>query len=183
MDAFEVGAGNLPVGDYIRYCQSCRVEDGRLVCECETDSYFSTVKASISLDSCSKDDTVTYYRGSLMCQSDFNRMSRYFGGCSDCKVDGNTVECVCKKTPCQWSVEDLNKGRRNVVAKLEEFRFCSSNIVNCNGQLRCGGCGLFDYHEEYSRPYEGEVAAEYCHHVSEGWHSVEDFFLLRWLRN
>ena len=177
-----VNQGELPRGDYINYCRNCRIEDGRLACECDTGAWFSSAKATIGLDSCGPSDSITYHRGTLMCQQHFERISSSFGGCSDCTVNGNSVSCDCNRTPCQWSREDINKGRRTITSTLGEFRFCLSRIVNCNGQLRCGGCGLFDYHEEYNRPYEGTVAGEYCHHVPEVLRSVEDFFLLRWLR-
>ena len=176
----EIKLGNLPVGDYIQYCNSCRIENGRLYCECDDGSYFSSAKPSIDMNRCGRNGTVTYYRGALMCQRDFLNITQSLGGCSNCTVDGNAVTCICKRTPCQWSRRDLDAGRRNKESSLEGFRFCTSQIVNCNGQLRCGGCRFYDYYEEYRRPYEGEVVGEYCHHIPDLLHSVEDFFLLRW---
>ena len=166
----------LPLGDYIKYCQSCKVSNGILNCECyPKTTLFSYTSAAISIQSCGKGEPITYRGGALICQKDLQR-TLPGGSCWDCEVKDNELSCTCLKTPCQWSREDLKKGRREYRSTLEDFRYCTSKIVNCNGQLRCGGCNFYDYYEEILRPYEGKRIAHYCYHFSPKYRFIEDWW-------
>lgn len=155
----------LPEGDYKEYCSNCRIENNRLVCDCNTGSLWSgTIRASTELGLCKKGEGITYRYGTLMCQDRLQR-SLYIYKCRSCKIEGNDLTCKCDRTPCQWSQEDRNKDLHINTSTLSNFRYCDSAIVNCNGILRCGKCGVFDYYEEYSRPYEGSQIYSSCPHM------------------
>ena len=174
-DAEESNLTPLPPGDYIKYCSSCKVIDGVLNCECyPKTSLFSYTSASISVNSCGKGEPITYRGGALICQKHLWR-TLYWTTCWDCEVKDNELTCTCLKTPCQWSEEDLQKGRREYRSTLEDFRYCTKKIINCNGQLRCGGCNFYDYYEEVLRPYEGERVGKYCYHLSPKYRFIEDW--------
>lgn len=173
-DVNEADLVPLPPGDYIKYCPSCKVSNGVLTCECyPKTSFFSLTTASIPLKSCGK-GKITYRGGTLLCKRDL--LGTLSPTCRDCEVKDNELTCTCLKTPCQWSREDLSKGRRNYRSTLEEFRYCTRRIVNCNGQLRCGGCNLFDYYEEFLRPYEGEREGKFCYHMPPKLRFIEDWW-------
>ena len=166
----------LSLGDYIKYCTSCKVTNGVLDCECyPKSSLFSYTNASIPLSNCGKGEPITYRGGSLICQKHLQRTLPR-GNCWDCEVKDNELSCTCLNPPCQWSQDDLTKGRRYYRSTLEDFRYCTSRIVNCNGQLRCGGCNYYDYYKEFPRPYEGVRTAKYCYHLPPKLRFIEDWW-------
>ncbi len=151
-------------GDYQNYCNNCSEINGRLECDCWVSLGWTKTlsKTSISLDRCPKSD-ITYAKGSLICQKHLSNILNN-NSCKNCRVQGNQLKCICPKTPCQWSQEDLNKGLNEVPAQLATARFCTKTINNCNGVLRCGRCGSFDYQDEHFRPHEGTSVRPDCLH-------------------
>ena len=154
----------LPAGDYLNYCNSCTVINGVLQCDCWVSLGItkSLTRTTIPVRRCSQGN-ITYAKGNLICVKDLGRILNN-RTCENCQVQGNTLKCNCKKTPCQWSQEDLNKGLDIIPAKLASARYCTKNINNCNGILRCGRCGRFDYLDEYFRPHKGDKVRADCPH-------------------
>lgn len=156
----------LPPGNYKKFCPYCRMEGNLLVCDCKLKSSAKRskdfVKTSINPKRCTKRE-VTYAKGSLVCQTHLTQVLDHFQ-CRKCKVSKNSLECECLRTPCQWSKEDIKAGKRWRKTRLADARFCTKDINNCNGKLRCGKCGTLDYVEEFRRPYKGKQYYETCPH-------------------
>ncbi|CAM3772460.1 hypothetical protein [Parendozoicomonas haliclonae] len=155
---------SFPKGDYEQFCKACSMKNGKLSCLCKTGSGFfaDTIRTWIDPGQC-RGRSVSFAKGRLVCQSDLAWMFDNWT-CRRCKIEGNLMKCECKRTPCEWSDEDIRAGRLWRSTELSDVRYCTKPINNCNGKLRCGKCGTFDYFEEFSRPYEGKRTWAKCPH-------------------
>ena len=130
---FHEDRSGLPVGDYQNKCKNCRIDnDGLLVCDCP-------VKREM-----------------------LNTIGSFSKSCRNCTIQGDNLYCLCDKTQCDWSDRDVTKGRNRQRAMLQNFRNCSSKVINCNGYLRCGECGFTDFWDESRRPKEGHSSMKSC---------------------
>ncbi len=165
VEPLETNYEGLPAGDYLEYCTSCNLKNGILNCECPVslEWHNATTQASLAVERCDA-DVITYAKGNLICQKD---LQAFVGGCGNCEIIGNTLSCNCPKTPCQWSQEDLENERNIEKSQLENVRYCTQDIANCNGFLRCGKCETHDFKDEYERPKEGTRYRVKCHHKDE----------------
>ena len=157
----------LPDGDYRYFCRQCKeTESGELECSCKIDGWIfpSWYDTSLSLKTCPDTININYYRGYLFCNSEemFKFMGSFSETCSECFLDGTNLNCLCRKTPCGWSIKDKSQKRHKIRSSLSYFRSCASEIINCNGTLRCGSCGTADFWDEVWRPHEGRSAMKSC---------------------
>ena len=158
---------SLPGGDYRYFCQQCdETEDGELECSCKIDGWIFSewFDVSLPLKSCKNANAINYSRGYLFCNSEemFDFLGSFAKTCSECVLDGTDLNCLCRKTRCGWSNQDKSKKRHKVRTTLADFRSCAKEIINCNGNLRCGSCATDDFWDEVWRPHEGRSATKSC---------------------
>lgn len=158
---------DMPKGDYRYYCrQSSLGNKNQLTTSCMIPGFIFDDWETLTLDlnSCSSTDDVTYANGQLFCNNKemLKTLSDFVKSCRNCVIQGDTLYCRCDKTRCDWSIRDRTNNRHIRKTALPGFRACSSKIINCNGYLRCGSCGLTDFWDESRRPYEGHSDMKSC---------------------
>ena len=158
---------DLPPGDYRYYCTQCTVSSkNQLSCSCKIPGiiFNSWYNASLSLDSCPSLENIAYANGQLYCDNKemLNTIGSFTESCRNCTIQGDNLYCLCDKTQCDWSHRDVTKGRNRQRAVLPNFRNCSSQVINCNGYLRCGECNFTDFWDESRRPKEGHSSMRSC---------------------
>lgn len=159
---------DLPPGDYRYFCTQCTLTaNNQLSCSCKIPGWLLSFKSSLDLNSCASLDNIAYAKGQLYCDNKemLNALGPFTESCRNCVIKGKRLYCFCNKTPCDWSARDVSKRRNRQWAMIEDFRSCTSEVINCNGYLRCGECGFTDYWDEARRPIEGHSIMKSCNTI------------------
>lgn len=125
-------AQSIPGGSYKDTCRQISVIGGNLIAQCQrSDGNWQSSKLLYS--DCQGD--IWNDNGTLKCKhSSINPSGRapagsYRGSCKDIRVDGNQLKAKCEKRNGAWNNTSLN------------YKKCSGDIWNENGELGCKGSG------------------------------------------
>ncbi|HEY6249059.1 MAG TPA: CVNH domain-containing protein [Candidatus Angelobacter sp.] len=126
-----------PSGSYQQTCRSIKMRGDTLSAKCKNASGH-WVKTSLgNAARCTGD--ITNINGQLTCggyghpERDIERglpTGSYTQTCNGVHVDGNSLRARCQTSDGQW-----------VDTSLDDFRRCTGDITNIQGQLTCGGYG------------------------------------------
>ena len=136
------------MGSFTGTCQRCEVEPNtcQLRCQCIDAIGARYVTANVSLMGCTGD--IANCGGTLRCggcdaltpgwvrpanapAACGNTMGSYSGSCRRCEVEPSTCQLRCE---CPTSAGEYQSTSVSLTG-------CTGDIANCNGMLRCRGCG------------------------------------------
>jgi len=121
---------NIPPGSYKKSCKDIQLMVGNVLwamCEKRDGTY---QKSTLQLSQCEGD--ISNDNGRLTCKKKPGKRppkGSYQNSCKDIQVDGNQLRAKCRKRNGSWNNTKIN------------YKKCSGDIRNDNGELRCDGGG------------------------------------------
>lgn len=114
---------SMPSGSYVNSCSPCTLQEGALRCSCR--NAFGGATWSVLPKYCPSD--IANCNGELRCGGCAGPRGSYQQSCRDCIANSRELTCICRQR---------RGGERRSSVPLP----CQSDLANCDGNLRCGGC-------------------------------------------